>query len=163
LSLAASVLPNPGQAKAAAGSDSLVQGIASQERLPVRFSRQTRRECPILATASADQEPPPIRTQNFFMSLPGARRAYPDSSLIAGELSRMAAADINRRRDRAAQINFRMSPEERDELRRRAASYGWTVQQYLEHVALGREHPPGRIGGRPFADETQEDPLPLTG
>lgn len=75
----------------------------------------------------------------------------------------MASAETNRRRDRGAQINFRMSPEERDEIRSCAASYGWTVQQYLEHVVLGYEQPTVRRYGRPFKTENQEDTLPLTG
>lgn len=74
----------------------------------------------------------------------------------------MATADANRSRDRTAQINFRMSPEERDELRRRAASHGWTVQQYLEHVAFDRDDPVARPAGRPFTNQ-QEEALPLTG
>jgi hypothetical protein len=56
-----------------------------------------------------------------------------------------------------------MSPEERDEIRSCAASYGWTVQQYLEHVVLGYEQPTVRRYGRPFKTENQEDTLPLTG
>ena len=72
----------------------------------------------------------------------------------------MASAEVNRSRDRSAQVNFRMSKEDRERLRQRAAARGMTVQTYLEHVALGYENPSVLTGGRPF--KTQQE-LPLTG
>jgi len=59
----------------------------------------------------------------------------------------MTAASVHRSRVRSAGVAFRLSPEDRIELRRRAAAAGISVQAYLERVALGRESatdlPPG--------------------
>lgn len=43
---------------------------------------------------------------------------------------------------------FRMAPDDRDELRRKAEAQGLTVQAYLERVALGRaDARPLRVSG----------------
>lgn len=53
---------------------------------------------------------------------------------------------------------FRMSREDKQRLKHRAAAAGMTIQGYLEHTALGYEHPIERVPGRPRkAQEIQEE------
>ncbi len=67
----------------------------------------------------------------------------------------MAAAHLNRSDLRSVSVAFRLSREDRDELKRRAAEQGISVQAYLERVAFGRleatDLPPGPA--RPHAQE----------
>lgn len=63
--------------------------------------------------------------------------------------------------DRRVNVLFRLSEEERQELRDRAAAHGVSMQTYLESVALGRPMGQDRPGGRPKRKPQQE--LPLTG
>lgn len=68
---------------------------------------------------------------------------------------------MNRSAKRAAQVNFRMSYEEREELRRRALDQGFeSLQAYFEHVLLGIENPVPLPSGRPRKHQQE---LPLTG
>lgn len=69
-------------------------------------------------------------------------------------------AAIHRSAERSAQYLWRLSPEDKELLHQRAAEQGFTVQAYLEHVALGRENPVMRRSGRP---RTTQRELPLTG
>jgi len=62
---------------------------------------------------------------------------------------------------RKVNVLFRLSEEERQELRDRAAAHGVSMQTYLESVALGRPMGQDRHGGRPKRRSQQE--LPLTG
>lgn len=52
---------------------------------------------------------------------------------------------------------FRMSREDKQRLKRRAAAAGMTIQAYLEHTALGYDHPQSRPPGRPRKQEIQEE------
>jgi len=71
----------------------------------------------------------------------------------------MAAAHLNRSNLRDAQVNFRLSKADRDELKARAHEAGLSVQSYLELVALGsvRDVLPA---GRP---PRRQEELPMTG
>lgn len=57
------------------------------------------------------------------------------------------ATDPHRSSARSKGYLFRLSAEDRDELRRRAQEHGLSVQAYLEMVALGRENPEARRPG----------------
>lgn len=69
-------------------------------------------------------------------------------------------AEIHRSAERNAQYLWRMSKEDKELLHAKAAAQGFTVQAYLERVALGRENPVMRGSGRP---RTRQQELPLTG
>ena len=65
---------------------------------------------------------------------------------------------------RSANVAFRCSPAERDEIHRRAREAGVSMQAYLERIVLGRPDAQDRPSGRPrraAAQETLE--LPMTG
>lgn len=74
----------------------------------------------------------------------------------------MAGGSVNRSSERSVNVAFRLSPDDRAEVRRRAAQQGLSVQAYLERVALGRPHvtdlPPG-----PKRPAQNFEQLPLTG
>lgn len=72
----------------------------------------------------------------------------------------MTAASIHRSKARSVGIAFRLSREDRDLLKQKAADAGLTIQAYLEWKALGKIDPPQLSGGRPA--QTQET-LPMTG
>ncbi len=72
----------------------------------------------------------------------------------------MTAASIHRSKARSVGIAFRLSREDREVLRGKAAEAGLTTQAYLEWKALGRADPQQLTGGRPA--QSQEK-LPLTG
>lgn len=65
----------------------------------------------------------------------------------------MAAGNVNRSEDRTVQVAFRLSHADREELRRRVAASGLSVQAYLEWKALDRpdatDRPPGRPPSHP--------------
>jgi hypothetical protein len=73
----------------------------------------------------------------------------------------MAAGSVNRSKKRSCNVAFRLSPEDRELLRHRAADAGLPVQAYLERVALGRLDATDLRPGRPSRD--QQEALPLTG
>lgn len=56
-------------------------------------------------------------------------------------------ANAHRSRDRAAQVLLRFSPDGREELKRRAAEAGMTVQQYADWKLLDAD-PGVPVGGR---------------
>lgn len=68
----------------------------------------------------------------------------------------MADATTYRSKARSAQINFRLSPEDRELLRGRASAQGLTVQAYVESVLFDRE-PEIRHAGRPRRTPQQEE------
>lgn len=73
----------------------------------------------------------------------------------------MATRRVDRRRtERSHGVMFRLSREDRDLLRQRAADYGVSVQTYLERVALGRPDVTDLRPGPAPADGQKE--LPLT-
>lgn len=72
----------------------------------------------------------------------------------------MAAGTLHRSKDRGYNVAFRLSREDRDLLRERAADAGLSVQAYLERVALGRLDATSRPPGPTPADDQKE--LPLT-
>jgi len=71
----------------------------------------------------------------------------------------MAARSTHRSNQRSVCVAFRLSPEDRAELRNLAADHGLSVQAYLERVALGRTEardlPPGPT--------RRQEELPLSG
>lgn len=69
-------------------------------------------------------------------------------------------ANTERAHDRRVNILFRVSEEERQELRSVAAAHGVSMQTYLVSVALGRPLGRDREGGRP---RKRQEELPLTG
>lgn len=82
-------------------------------------------------------------------------------SCVRGCLLDMAGAHVNRSTDRSAQVNFRMSHEAREDLRRQAREQGFqTLQAYFEHKLLGIEAPVPLPSGRPRKHQQE---LPLTG
>lgn len=66
---------------------------------------------------------------------------------------------LNRAQDRAVNVAFRLSREERDTLRATAASHDMSVQSYLEWKVLGRKVP----GRRPSGPTRHDTELPMTG
>ena len=74
----------------------------------------------------------------------------------------MAAANTHRSNERSAGVLLRFSPEDREDLKRRAHQLGLTVQDYADLKLLDRPTPAPRSGGRPRGT-TQEEALPLTG
>lgn len=90
------------------------------------------------------------------MQRPGPKARKHDAMTTPPESS------IYRSPARSVGVAFRLSPEDRAELRRRATDQGLTVQAYLERVALGRLDATALPSGRPRRPAAQED-LPLTG
>jgi hypothetical protein len=72
----------------------------------------------------------------------------------------MAGGHVNRSSVRSVNVAFRLSPEDRDELKVRAARAGLSVQAYLEKVALDRDDAHDRQSGRPRLYPQPEE-LPL--
>jgi hypothetical protein len=73
----------------------------------------------------------------------------------------VVAANTHRSTERSAAVLLRFSPEDRDELKRRAHSLGLTVQDYADLHLLDRPAPPApRSGGRPPKPHQNEE-LPL--
>lgn len=70
---------------------------------------------------------------------------------------------MERARSREVQIAFRTSKTRRDEIRRRAADAGVSLQAYLEAVALHLPFEPERQVGRPKQPRSSDMELPLTG
>ncbi len=71
-----------------------------------------------------------------------------------------AAGSIHRSTERSVNVAFRLSPDDRAELRRRAAEEGLSVQAYLERVALGR---PDAKDLPPGPKNHAQERLPMTG
>lgn len=94
---------------------------------------------------------------------PTTRPGGPDirpSVTGVGKTMPMTAASIHRSTARSVSIAFRLSREDRETLRQRAADAGLTTQAYLEWKALDRVNPEQLIGGRPAQNQ---ETLPLTG
>lgn len=68
--------------------------------------------------------------------------------------------EYQRTPDRGYKVAFRMSLEDRNELRRRAEARGISVQSYLEHLVFGREAQDRNPG--PHRPDQQELPLNKT-
>lgn len=66
---------------------------------------------------------------------------------------------LHRARDRSVHVAFRLSPEDREELRATATSHDMSVQSYLEWKLLGRRGP----GRRPSGPTRPGDEFPMTG
>jgi len=71
-----------------------------------------------------------------------------------------AAGSIHRSTERSVNVAFRLSPDDRAELRRRASLEGLSVQAYLERVALGR---PDVTDLPPGPKQHPQEELPMTG
>lgn len=71
----------------------------------------------------------------------------------------MAAAHLNRSIERSVAVIFRTTPEDRDEIKRRARDAGCSVQTYLERILLDSDAQPLH-SGRPIK---RQEELPMTG
>lgn len=67
----------------------------------------------------------------------------------------MPAGHLNRSAARRVAVAFRLSVEDRDELKRRAAEEGVSVQTYLERTALGRYNAHDRPRGPLYARQKE--------
>jgi len=72
----------------------------------------------------------------------------------------MAADNVNRSADRAVGVMWRMTPEEREEVKQLAQEAGCNVQTYLFRVVLGRTDVQDLPAGRPIR---RQEELPMTG
>lgn len=72
----------------------------------------------------------------------------------------MAAASTHRSRSRSCAITFRLTPEERAEVNRRAHAAGVSMQTYLERIILDR---PDAKDLPPGPQRNTQEALPLTG
>lgn len=99
------------------------------------------------------------------------RHAEPTDIRIAGRLKGQyehmserpeTPAMLHRSTARKCIVSFRLSFDDREELKQRAAQEGVTVQTYLERVALGRLDAQDRLPGRAVYTRHPEE-LPLTG
>lgn len=57
---------------------------------------------------------------------------------------------------------FRMSRENKERLKRRAAAAGMTIQAYLEYTALGYDEPLSRPPGRPRKHQEIQEELDIS-
>ena len=69
----------------------------------------------------------------------------------------MVAANVHRSPARETGFVFRMTAEDREQLRAMAAQHGLSMQAYLERTVFGRHEPPRRSG--PMQTRQQELPL----
>lgn len=85
------------------------------------------------------------------MITPATHDTPPDVRYVASRPpyggSMSTPSNVHRSADRAAQVNLRFSYQCRDELKRRAAEAGLSVQQYADWKLLGMD-PNQAIGGR---------------
>ena len=101
------------------------------------------------------------RSGEIVTTAPTRHAEFQNLGRTCGIVGAMAAGHLNRSRARSVNVAFRLSPEDRSELGRRAAANGLSVQAYLERVALGRpdvmDLPPGPVR------HTGQEALPMTG
>ena len=57
---------------------------------------------------------------------------------------------------------FRMSREDKQRLKHRAAAAGMTIQAYLEHIVLGYDEPQTRPVGRPRKQQELQEELDIS-
>jgi hypothetical protein len=121
--------------------------------------------CPNVASAPIEQLAPRFGvSRNCPLPLAGrsaghaSRIPYLDSTRWLG--CHMPAARLNRSERRSVQVIFRATPEDRDELKRRAQDAGCSVQAYIDRVLFGYADAQDLPSGRPLK---RQEELPMTG